>query len=66
MIITIKQTDYSKDFAIPLSTANITGIKNARPTDKRNYWTWVIDLDELDWQALKQLPVSSPSEKISS
>lgn len=63
MIITIKQTDYSKDFAIPLSTANITGIKNARPTDKRNYWTWVIDLDELDWQALKQLPVSSPSEK---
>lgn len=63
MIITIKQPDYSKDFAIPLCKANITGIKNIPPNEKRSYWTWRVDLDSLDLHALKQLSVPSSAEK---
>lgn len=63
MTIIIKQTDYSKDFSKLLSNARIQGIRNVPPNETRDYWTWHVDLDILDRNALGKLPFSSLQEK---
>lgn len=63
MTIIIKQTDYSIDFSKLLSNARIQGIRNVPPNETRDYWTWHVDLDILDRNALGKLPFSSLQEK---
>lgn len=64
MKIQIQQSQYSKDFSIPLSLARLNGISNVPPNNNSSgQWCWSVDLDIIDIEDIRNIHCDEAGKK---